>query len=87
MSGNKTLGPPPDFEHLLLILCRQSCGDVHLDLSELRGFHVGDVIALVQGAASLTDGRRLVLHNPPASLRTVLDQLGPSVGTSRVLVK
>lgn len=87
MAGNATPDPPPDFEQLLLVLCRQSSGDVHLDLSELAAFEVGDVIALLRSAASLEVGRRLVLHNPPPAVRQVLDQLGPTLGTSRVCLQ
>jgi STAS domain len=87
MAGNATLDPPPDFEQLLLVLCRQSSGDVHLDLAELGAFEVGDVIALLRGAATMESGRRLVLHNPPSAVRNVLDQLGPTLGTSRLCLR
>jgi hypothetical protein len=87
MAGNATPDPPPDFEQLLLLLCRQSSGDVHLDLSELGAFEVGDVIALLRSAASLEAGRCLVLHNPPSAVRNVLDQFGLTLGASRLCLR
>ena len=67
-----------DFEQLLLTLCRRSTGDVHLDLAELESLDVASLITLLRGAASLDNGRQLVLHNAPSSLRPILDTVGDS---------
>jgi anti-anti-sigma factor len=54
-------------------------GDVHLDLAGLRFIDVGGTTLLVQAAASLADGQRFVLHDPPPCLRRVLESLWPEV--------
>jgi hypothetical protein len=74
-------------EELLLALCRRSTGDVHLDLAELDSIDVLSVIALLRSAADMCDGQHLVLHNPPACLRGILDAVGDTVGESSVRVE
>lgn len=74
-------------EQLLLMLCQRSTGDVHLDLAELDSVDVAAVVALLRGAASLGEGRQLVLHNPPCSLRSILDMVRDVVGDSPVRVE
>ena len=74
-------------EELLYTLCRQSTGDVHLDLAEMDSIDILSVIALLRGAASLCDGRKLVLHNAPSTLRPMLDAVGEVVGESSVRVE
>lgn len=74
-------------EELLFALCRRSTGDVHLDLAELDSIDILSVIALLRGAASLCDGRQLVLHNAPSTLRPMLDAVGEVVGDSPVRVE
>lgn len=74
-------------EELLLTLCRRSTGDVHLDLAELDSIDLAAVITLLRGAATLGDGRRLVLHNPPSAVREVLDRVREAVGDSAVRVE
>ena len=73
-------------EQLLFALCRGSTGDVHLDLAELDSIDILSVIALLRGAASLGDGRQLVLHNAPSTLRPMLEAVGEAVGDSGVRV-
>lgn len=73
-------------EELLFTLCRRSTGDVHLDLAELDSIDILSVIALLRGAAVMCGGRKLVLHNAPASLRPMLDVVDDAVGESGVLV-
>ncbi|MFE9479098.1 STAS domain-containing protein [Streptomyces spororaveus] len=47
---------------------------VHLDLSAVRFLDVAAVAALVQANATVTgQGRRLLLHHPPYSLRKVVE--------------
>ena len=74
-------------EHLLFTLCRQSTGDVHLDLAELDAVDILSLIALLRGAATLCDGRQLVLHNAPSTLRPMLEAVGEVVGDSAVRVE
>jgi len=71
-------------EQLLFALCRGSTGDVHLDLAELDSIDMMSVISLLRGAATLCDGRKLVLHNAPSRLRAILDVVGEAMGESRV---
>ncbi|CRK57334.1 Anti-sigma F factor antagonist (spoIIAA-2); Anti-sigma B factor antagonist RsbV [Alloactinosynnema sp. L-07] len=78
ISGHADLTNRPDFEEFLVALCRQAEGDVHLDLAELDFIDISGVITLVRVAGSLTDGRHLVLHNPPPAMRRILDLLGPT---------
>jgi hypothetical protein len=74
-------------EHLLFTLCQRSTGDVHLDLAELDSIDVLSLIALLRGAEGLCDGRKLVLHNAPATLRPMLDVVREAVGESAVHVE
>jgi hypothetical protein len=74
-------------EQLLLTLCRTSTGDVHLDLAELDTIDVLSVIALLRGAATLCNGRQLVLHNAPSTLGPILDVVREAVGDSAVRVE
>jgi len=74
-------------EQLLLTLCRSSTGDVHLDLAELDSIDVLSVIALLRGAATLCDGRQLVLHNAPSTLAPILEVVRDAVGDSAVRVE
>lgn len=54
--------------------CRHE--DVHLDLSLVRFCDVAGLRAMVRLAERLDDGRRVVLHAPAPSLRTVLRVVG-----------
>jgi hypothetical protein len=74
-------------EQLLFTLCRRSTGDVHLDLAELDSIDILSLIALLRGAATLCDGRQLVLHNAPSTLRPMLEVVGDAVGRSAVRVE
>jgi anti-anti-sigma factor len=51
--------------------------DVHLDLSELRFIDGRGVALLVAAARRLPQGRWMVLHWPPSSLRQALEVLWP----------
>ncbi|MEU4359788.1 STAS domain-containing protein [Streptomyces virginiae] len=47
---------------------------VHLDLSTVRFFDAASVAELVRASAALSgQGRRLLLHDPPYSLRKVVE--------------
>lgn len=86
VSGHADLSTRPDFEQLLLVLCRQAEGDVHLDFAELDFIDISGVITVVRAASSLGDGRHLVLHNPPPSMRRILELLGPAAGLPGVRI-
>lgn len=75
LHGQADLRSRPDFAELLHALCRQADGDVHLDLSEMDFVDAWGATAMIDAAAALGGGL-LVLHNPPASLRRLLDVLG-----------
>lgn len=79
LSGPADLRNRPDFAELLRTLCRQAAGDVHLDLSEMDFVDVWAAAALVEAASALAGGE-LVLHNPPAALRRLLEVLGTQPG-------
>ncbi|GGS31786.1 MULTISPECIES: STAS domain-containing protein [Actinokineospora] len=79
LQGDADLRNRPDFAELLRALCRQAVGDVHLDLSEMDFVDVWGAVALVEAAGALSGGD-LVLHNPPAALRRLLDLLGAHPG-------
>lgn len=74
-------------EQLLMALCQRSTGDVHLDLAELDSIDVMSIIALLRGASTMSDGRYLVLHNPPQAVRQMLAAVGDTVGDSGVRVE
>ncbi|GLZ37363.1 STAS domain-containing protein [Actinokineospora sp. NBRC 105648] len=87
LTGHADLRTRPDFEQLLLALCRQAGGDVHLDLAELDFIDVSGVITLLRAAATLPGESNLVLRNPPASMRRILELLGPAVTEAGVRVE
>ena len=61
-----------DFEQLLLALCSQANGDVHLDLAELDGVELAEVVVLMRACDNLAPEHRLVLHNAPESVRRLV---------------
>lgn len=61
-----------DFEQLLLALCSQANGDVHLDLAELDGVELAEVVVLMRASDNLAPRYRLVLHNAPESVRRLV---------------
>ena len=86
LQGHADLTTRPDVEALLLVLCGQATGDVHLDLAELDFIDVSGVISLLRAASTLPQGAHLVLSNPPPAMRRILDVLGPAVAESGVRV-
>ncbi|WP_308074676.1 STAS domain-containing protein [Actinokineospora sp. PR83] len=86
LQGHADLTTRPDVEALLLVLCGQATGDVHLDLAELDFIDVSGVISLLRAASTLPPGAHLVLSNPPAAMRRILEVLGPAVAESGVRV-
>ena len=52
--------------------------DLYVDLTDVTFIDVGGATALARAATNLPPGRRLVLYNPPPTLRSLLDLLwGP----------
>jgi anti-anti-sigma factor len=51
-------------------------GDPHIDLSRLSFCDISGIRALVDAAAGLGDGRRLLLHGLPEQLQTVMRVTG-----------
>jgi anti-anti-sigma regulatory factor len=86
VSGHADLSTRPDFEEFLRVLCRQAAGDVHLDFAELDFIDISGVITVIRAAASLGDGRNLVLHNPPQSMRRILELLAPAASLPGVRI-
>lgn len=74
-------------EQLLLALCARSTGDVHLDLAELDTLDAPALITLLRGAATLCEGRQLVLHNAPIALQPAIAMVDDAVGYSHVRVE
>ncbi|SDC12102.1 anti-anti-sigma factor [Actinokineospora iranica] len=87
LTGHADLSNRPDFEQLLLALCRQASGDVHLDLAELDFIDVSGVITLLRVARTLPEDSHLVLRNPPPSMRRILEVLGPAVRDASLRVE
>ncbi|GHI34389.1 STAS domain-containing protein [Streptomyces daghestanicus] len=52
-------------------------GDVHVDMSGVSFVDVDGARVLADTAGRLPEGRRLVLHRPPATLRRVLEMFWP----------
>lgn len=59
--------------------------DIHLELGELTFIDVGSVTVLVQAAMRLPPGRRMVLHDPPRSLRRIIALCWGSLGCLEVV--
>ncbi len=60
--------------------------EVHLDLSELAFIDVHGTTLLVDLAAALPEGRRVVVHDAPAGLHRVMRVLWPD-GTTAITFK
>lgn len=52
-------------------------GDVHVEMSGVTFVDVDGAHTLADAARRLPEGRRLVLHRPPATLRRVLELFWP----------
>lgn len=72
------------FERVLITLCLNARGDVHLDLAELQFVDGAGVTALVKAADSLTPPFRLILHNPPAAVLHTLELTSPDHAGHRI---
>jgi ABC-type transporter Mla MlaB component len=70
LCGEVDLSSRPTLENALRRLDED--GDVHVDLAEVTFIDVGGMTALVNTATRLPADQRLVLHHPPAHLRSVV---------------
>ncbi|MFI5671897.1 STAS domain-containing protein [Streptomyces sp. NPDC051704] len=74
LCGSCDLDTRPVLSAALGVLTRIPGAVVHLDLSGVAFLDAAAVAALVQANATVTgQGRRLVLHHPPYSLRKVVE--------------
>lgn len=76
VSGEIDLNGHDEWEHAL----RRATGlaaETHVHLAELRFIDVRGVTLLVNIADGLSEGRRIVLHDAPPSLRRVMRVLWP----------
>ncbi|MDO0924802.1 STAS domain-containing protein [Streptomyces sp. TG1A-8] len=69
--------------HQLALSDEEAC---HLELSAVTFVDVAGVSALAVAAQGLPEGRRIVLEQPPAALRRVLDMFWPDLPTVEVIV-
>lgn len=82
VSGDIDLVAQPVWQQVLDELVSCDAEVVHLDLGGLDFVDVRGATRLVDAARRLAaDGRRLVVHQPPASLRRVLEILWPDTST------
>ncbi|MFF3863081.1 STAS domain-containing protein [Streptomyces sp. NPDC002209] len=74
LSGSCDLDTRPILRAALGVVTRIPGPVVHLDLSAVAFLDTAAVAALLQAAATVTgQGRRLLLHHPPYSLRKVVE--------------
>ncbi|WP_345621322.1 STAS domain-containing protein [Streptomyces ziwulingensis] len=78
MAGEVGLSTLPAWRQALEQVVRED-EDVYLELSSVTFVDVAGAGALADAAGRLTEGRRLVLHRPPAALRRVLEMLWPDL--------
>ncbi|MFD5099682.1 STAS domain-containing protein [Streptomyces albidochromogenes] len=68
--------------HQLALSDEEAC---HLELSAITFVDMAGVSALAVAAQGLPEGRRIVLEEPPAALRRVLDMFWPDLNTVEVV--
>ncbi|WP_258054953.1 STAS domain-containing protein [Streptomyces sp. Ru71] len=82
--GEISLGTRGEWERALEgVLCEDE-DEYYLELSAVTFVDVAGVGALAAAAQRLPDGRRIVLHRPPAVVRRVLDMLWPGIAAIEV---
>lgn len=81
--GEVDLSTRDDFARALASLVARDA-DVHLEMARLAFSDVAAAAALVTAAQGLPQGRRLVLHHPPATLRRTLDLFWPRLPAMEV---
>ncbi|MET7732024.1 STAS domain-containing protein [Streptomyces sp. NPDC005402] len=83
--GEISLLTRPAWEQTLHHLARSDEQACHLELSAVTFVDVAGVSALAMTAQDLPQGRRIVLEEPPATLRRVLDLFWPDLLTVEVM--
>ncbi|MEU0009257.1 STAS domain-containing protein [Streptomyces sp. NPDC006314] len=84
-AGEISLVTRPAWEqtlHQLALSDEEAC---HLELSAVTFIDVAGVSALAAAAQGLAEGRRIVLEEPPAALRRVLDLFWPDLPAVEVV--
>ncbi|MFI0508555.1 ABC-type transporter Mla MlaB component [Streptomyces canus] len=84
-AGEVGLLTRPAWEQTLCELARSDEETCHLELSAVTFVDVAGVSALARTAQDLPQGRRIVLEEPPATLRRVLDLFWPDLLTVEVM--
>lgn len=85
--GEVTLLTRPAWEQTLNHLALSDEEACHLELSAVTFVDVAGVSALAVTAQGLRQGRRIVLEEPPATLRRVLDMFWPDLPTVEVMTR
>lgn len=84
-AGEVSLLTRPAWEQTLCDLARSDEETCHLELSAVTFVDVAGVSALARTAQGLSQGRRIVLEKPPATLRRVLDLFWPDLLSVEVM--
>jgi ABC-type transporter Mla MlaB component len=84
-AGEVSLITRSAWEQALCRLARSDEETCHLELSAVTFVDVAGVSALAMTAQGLPQGRRIVIEEPPATLRRVLDLFWPDLLTVEVI--
>jgi len=83
--GEISLLTRPAWERMLHELVQSEESTCHLELSEVTFVDVAGVSALAVAVQSLCEGRRVMLEQPPAAFRRVLDTFWPDLPAIKVV--
>jgi anti-anti-sigma regulatory factor len=86
-AGEISLITRPAWEQTLHHLALSDEEACHLELSAVTFVDVAGVSALAMTAQGLPQGRRIVLEEPPATLRRVLDMFWPDLPAVEVMAR
>ncbi|MFI0899317.1 STAS domain-containing protein [Streptomyces sp. NPDC020983] len=84
-AGEISLLTRPVWERLLNELVQSEEAACHLELSAVTFVDVAGVSALAVAAQSLPEGRHVMIEQPPAVLRRVLDTFWPGLPAIKVV--
>jgi anti-anti-sigma regulatory factor len=84
-AGQVSLATRPVWEQALSRLAQGDEEACHLELSAVTFVDVAGASALAVAAQGLSEGRRIVLEQPPAALRRVLDVFWPDLPAIEVV--
>lgn len=85
VAGEISLLTRPAWERMLHQLVQSEEAACHLELSAVTFVDVAGVSALAVAAQSLPEGRRVMIEQPPAALRRVLDTFWPGLPAVEVM--